>query len=235
MSNDIHLWKMPYPDDVEFIQINSVIPPIPRQVSSAYKLVYFERGAKRFRYCGGGYAASSGDLLLIPPGESHEADITEEADTLLRILQLPEAVFETLLPKNLTRQWLDNWVSPPFVSNPMVISPFRQLHQKPDAFVSEPEQQTRLLKLLEALQTPHANCDIIGAVPRQESGSIRRLKQYIDANYAEEITLAKLAQITGLNAVYLCRAFTQAVGMLPHAYQVAARIDRARAFLYATF
>lgn len=231
MSSGVQLWKTPSPEDVEFVLVNGLIAPLPRQVSSFCKLVYFEHGAKRFRYRRGGYAAASGDLLLIPPGESHEADAPEEVSAVLRILHLPESVLEPLFPENRMRPKLTDCLSLPFIADPIVILYFRQLHQRPNAFASELEQQTRLLQLLDALHKVRIGQDSALTAPRQEPQSIRRLKHYIEAHYAEEITLAQLAQITGLNAAYLCRAFTQAVGMPPHAYQIAVRIDRARVLL----
>ena len=66
MSNAVQLWNMPNADGVEFVFVQGLMAPIPCQVCSAYKLVYFERGAKQFRYRRSRNRAGTGDLLLIP-------------------------------------------------------------------------------------------------------------------------------------------------------------------------
>ena len=138
---------------------------------------------------------------------------------------------ESLLPENRIRQCWTNRISPPFIANPLAIQHFRRLHRSRVAFASDLEQQTRLLELLEALDNLPADQGDPLPSSRKEVGAIRLVKQYVDAHYLEEITLAQLAQITGLNGAYLCRAFTREVGMPPHAYQIAVRIDRSRALL----
>jgi AraC family transcriptional regulator len=59
----------------------------------------------------------------------------------------------------------------------------------------------------------------------------RKAVAYIEERLAEPISLAALAQLVGLSACYFCRAFRQSFGMPPQRYQLAQRVERAKALL----
>ena len=57
-----------------------------------------------------------------------------------------------------------------------------------------------------------------------------RIKQAIElvrCSLETDLTLSALAEIVGLDPVYLCRAFRLAVGLPPHAYRNRLRVARA--------
>jgi AraC family transcriptional regulator len=58
--------------------------------------------------------------------------------------------------------------------------------------------------------------------------------EYIDAHFAETISLQDLAQIAGLSPRHLCCAFRRSVGMAPHRYLVERRLERAKLLLGGT-
>jgi AraC family transcriptional regulator len=60
---------------------------------------------------------------------------------------------------------------------------------------------------------------------------LRRTLDYIDENLGGDLTLSNLAAAAKLNDFYFSRLFKQSMGMTPHRYVVARRIDRARQLL----
>jgi AraC family transcriptional regulator len=64
--------------------------------------------------------------------------------------------------------------------------------------------------------------------------TLARLKAYIEANLANDVTLDDLAGLAGLSRFHLCRAFRETTGFPPHAYLTRARIAAARRLLRAT-
>ena len=61
-----------------------------------------------------------------------------------------------------------------------------------------------------------------------------RLKQYIEANYNQDITLDTLAQLSHLNKYYLAHAFTRYFGCSPINYLCEVRIKASRELLAST-
>ena len=66
----------------------------------------------------------------------------------------------------------------------------------------------------------------------EETGAVRRAREYLQTYYAEDICLADLAEVAGLSPFRLCRAFAKSVGVPPHAYQVQLRVRQARRLLF---
>jgi AraC family transcriptional regulator len=73
------------------------------------------------------------------------------------------------------------------------------------------------------------------AEPRARGGLAgwqqRTVVDFIEENLAENISLAKLAQLIQLSPYHFCRAFKQSFGVPPHRYHTRRRIDRAKALL----
>lgn len=64
-----------------------------------------------------------------------------------------------------------------------------------------------------------------------EPRAVAAAKSYLHDNLSAPVTLAELAAAAGLSRFRLARAFTAAVGMPPHAYQLQIRVERARQLL----
>ena len=57
---------------------------------------------------------------------------------------------------------------------------------------------------------------------------VRRAREYLFANLADNVPLAHLAAIAGIGTFRLLRAFRKVHGVPPHRYQLAMRIERAK-------
>ena len=62
----------------------------------------------------------------------------------------------------------------------------------------------------------------------------RRVNDYIQAHLAEELTLERLAIVTGLSPSHFGRAFKQTCGQSPHQYVISCRLNRARELICNT-
>jgi len=60
---------------------------------------------------------------------------------------------------------------------------------------------------------------------------LRMVKDYIETNLVNEITLSDLAAVAGVSYAHFCRAFHTSVGMASHQYIVRRRIDMAKDLL----
>jgi AraC-like DNA-binding protein len=61
-----------------------------------------------------------------------------------------------------------------------------------------------------------------------------RAKDFVDARYAEAITVEDLAAAAGLSRAHFSRMFTRTFGESPHAYLQSRRLERAAALLRYT-
>jgi len=58
-------------------------------------------------------------------------------------------------------------------------------------------------------------------------GALRRVREHIDAHLAERVEPAALAALAGLSECHFSRAFKQSLGMPPHRYLMARRVEAA--------
>ena len=60
---------------------------------------------------------------------------------------------------------------------------------------------------------------------------LRRVVEYINDNLTEDLTLAEIACVAGMNPHYFSRAFRQSTGTPPHRYVINCRVEKAKRLL----
>ncbi len=97
----------------------------------------------------------------------------------------------------------------------------------------EPLEQAEALALvtdlLAATETKNAPLED-GSHPR-EHHAVGAARDYIHEHWCEDFTLAELGASVGLSPFYLCRLFSQQIGMPPSAYRRSVRVEAARRLL----
>jgi AraC-like DNA-binding protein len=61
--------------------------------------------------------------------------------------------------------------------------------------------------------------------------AIKKAREYLDANFTNQISLDELARIADLSKYHLCRTFYESVGVSPHVYQSHLRLNLAKKLL----
>jgi transcriptional regulator GlxA family with amidase domain len=119
--------------------------------------------------------------------------------------------------------------------DPSLSTILRQLATCSLAPVSRLQQEETLMHLCTQFLLSHALEN--RALPRtgREYPAIQRAKEYLEAHYAEEVTLQDLTNIANLSPFHLTRVFRQTVGLPPHAYQTQLRLLHARTLLAQGF
>jgi AraC family transcriptional regulator len=60
---------------------------------------------------------------------------------------------------------------------------------------------------------------------------LRIAKEYLEDDYAHEVRLASLAQLTGLSQSWFARRFKASTGIAPYTWALQLRVSRAKEFL----
>lgn len=79
--------------------------------------------------------------------------------------------------------------------------------------------------------TRFANPHVAPRPVGKERPAIRKAREYIEANFAGDVSLSRLAALVSLSPCYFARAFEREIGLPPHAYLESVRIQKAREFL----
>ena len=97
-------------------------------------------------------------------------------------------------------------------------------------------------KLLESRALPDPDCrrgpSVTVQPPLHRGGlpprALRRVRDFIDANLEDNISIQTLADIAGLSMCHFARAFKQSEGLTPHDFLVQRRVLRAQELLAGT-
>lgn len=95
----------------------------------------------------------------------------------------------------------------------------------------ELENEVLFLKIIEQLDTNHLNIPCSLKSTYSEQRVIKLLREYIEENYKDNISINQLSQISGLSPYYLIRLFSKEYGFAPHCYQNNIRIKKVKEFL----
>jgi AraC family transcriptional regulator len=71
-------------------------------------------------------------------------------------------------------------------------------------------------------------------VPRLSQRKLQRALEYIDSNLREDISLADVAATLSMSRGHFAHAFRQTIGLPPHRFVLARRIERAKSLLLET-
>lgn len=101
----------------------------------------------------------------------------------------------------------------------------------------EEDYETVCQNLLEVLLISMLRNGSLSVVPdnsRLLNRECTQIKNYLDANYSETITLDSLAALTHMNKYYLAHTFTKYVGLSPINYLLQKRIQEGKSLLEST-
>ena len=120
------------------------------------------------------------------------------------------------------------------VSNEEASDPFVQTVHP---FAPERHSDIRVLRQLSGGNLTNGS-NVTGPVAYTRGGLpprvIRRLREHIDNNIDQRISVDALAKLANLSVFYFVRAFKQSVGVTPHDYLIRRRVERTMELLSGT-
>jgi AraC-like DNA-binding protein len=230
-NHRLRVWRSDAFDGILFSRGMRMTHPYPRHWHEELHLCAYTSGSGYLGYGGNSYLVRQVDFVVTPPGEVHENWVDGESG-----ISFCGVYVDTAALGRVSRQIAGRELTIPvfrdrFVRDKLVGQRFLAMHLAAERRRSRLEQDELLLKFLHAFLS---RCSAEGAVEAPigcERSAVRRAREYIEANFNESISLAKLGELTDLSPFYLHRVFCEEIGMPPHAYQTQVRINRAKQML----
>jgi len=196
----------------------------PRHTHEQFGIGAVDRGAQKSLSGRGMVEAGPGDAITVNPGEVHDGAPIGDAGRAWRILYFdPSLIADATNDMSEGKRSVCEFAHP-VIRDPRVANRLRKLFSvvtSGDKDKTALKREELLLMLLSpVLQKRVARASIPNA--------IFEAKSLIDDDPARSITLADLAQVSGLSRFQVLRAFVRSTGLTPHAYLVQRRIDVAR-------
>jgi AraC-like DNA-binding protein len=224
-------WRPPSLGGTEFAYTSQRRYAFPRHFHEEYVIAIMLRGVERLRHTRGANLVTAGSLILLNPGEVHENGAVDDAGFAYRTLYVPKGVVErTLADADLRAGPLPGFVHAA-ASDPETFRLLRRLHLAVQAGEPVLRLQSLLALGLAQLFRRHAALPPPRRGQRPSQRRITLVQEYLDAHFAEKVSLDDLGRLAGLSPFHLVRSFREEVGMPPCRYQIQRRVLHALARL----
>lgn len=231
--SETRFWRPSGLGGAEFIFASYGRHSYPRHFHDEYLIANMVRGVERLKHARGTDLAPAGSLILLNPGQVHENWSADDDGFAYRTAYVPSQLFTQCLAD----AGLSAATSPQFshavVRDPETFAAFNDLHLAVEAGEPTLRLQTLLLICVSEVAGRHCGAPPARELPPPSVRRIGRVREYLDAHFAENVSLDDLGQVAGLSVFHLVRCFRDQVGLPPCQYQIHLRVRHALARLRA--
>lgn len=190
----------------------------------SYQILYTRSGAGMLKIGGGELPQNPGSIFLIAPGVPHEYhpqnDMWETAWVVFRGAHILELMTELGFGEWNERSGAE-------------LSGMERIFSRIMSAASDPLGGGERCSLLAYEYILEARAVLLGGVKRT-GGQADHAVEYIEGHFSEDITLERLAELTGVSLQHFCRIFRAQTGMRPMEYLARKRVSEAKRLLGST-
>ena len=226
------VWCIPEISDLVLLRAKYVTQSFSRHTHQRYAIGVIENGALGFYYRGESLVASQGNINLCIPGEAHTGYSASESGWAYRMFYVDPKLFQQVASD------VSDCYSPlPYFQSGVIqdndlAQCLRQLHIKLELQVTPLlEQESLLIWTLSQMVLRYADDSVELKSCCKEHQSVKWVREYIEAHYAEDISIEDLKSIACLSPFHLIRVFHKEVGIPPHSYLRQVRVERSKELL----
>ena len=218
--------------NVRLLRATYVRQAFARHMHEDFPIGVIERGVLEFDYRGEHVVAPAGSINLANPGEPHTGQAAVESGWTYRMLYVDVEVLRAVASEMVGKPRDIPFFQAGVLEDPDLAQRIHTLHilLEQDE-IPRIEQEAHIVDLLAQVIMRHADDRPTIQPVGREHQAVRRAREYLDAHYAENITLDDLARVAYLSPYHLTRVFTNEVGLPPHAYLTQVRIQYAKRLL----
>ena len=187
-----------------------------------------DTGAMRCDHKGTAHHVPAGGIIMLNPGEVHAPGPVSELGWSFRVFFLENALFHAQ-SMDVARQVFR--FAKPFLNAPRLAKSLLALHLKLEDQSGNLEAESGLLSVFEQLAKTHGVAQPEPQHFHKEKKLVRRCREYIDAQYCLNISLADLSAAAESSPFHLLRTFRREVGLTPHAYLIQVRVEASKRLL----
>jgi AraC-like DNA-binding protein len=117
------------------------------------------------------------------------------------------------------------------LDDPLLTGLLSQFHDSISRRRVQAECEALLLRALSRLIVAYADPRVAPKPIGRERPAVKRAREYLEANFARDVSLSELAGLVSFSPYYFARTFERETGLPPHAYLEGVRIRQARDLL----
>lgn len=223
-----HFSACPHIFGIECIHASFLTHGFPWHVHDYYAIGVIETGTQTFSCRGSKHATPTGGIFAIHPDEPHTGEPATAAGFTYRTFYPSAALLRFAATERTGRRQSEPFFPAPVIVDSALSRRLLALHRVLTGPISSVEGETRVLETFVAMIGRHADLRDATRSFGQEHAAIRRIREYIEAHYDQDVSLTRLARLVALSPYYLARVFRMEIGLPPHAYLESVRIRHAQ-------
>ena len=225
----IKCWRLSHLPEVELMQANYVQQKFAKHTHDVYAFGVIERGALKFSYQKRTWEAFPGNINLVIPGEAHDGQGTSAVGWSYRMLYIKPSFMQNIMGELIDQPDCYPFFRAGVIEDSLLAARIWQMHKLFEDRGADPfEQESLLKKCLGSFVLQYADRKIVLPKTGNETKTIKKVCDYIEEKYRENVSLAELAAVAGFSPTYLIRVFSRQMGVPPHIYLKQTRIKKAK-------
>ena len=226
-------WVYTHLDNLRFMKARFIQRSFQPHFHDYFVISIIEVGVQSFSYGHKRIVTVPGNIIVINPYELHTGEPVTEEGFYYRSLY-PTKSFVSRVTQDITTI---NGNFPLFsggiIPDRRLFRRFRQLHSLSERGEDALELEEKFCSFLISLIKQHPNNRLVIKDYSHAPQSIQMAIDYLEAHFAEKITLSDLSAVTNVSMYHLARLFKRQVGVPPHRYLECVRIRHAEQALSA--
>lgn len=218
---------------VELLQASFHNHQFSRHSHETFMLGVIEDGAQGFYHCGSNHIAPTGNIILVNADDVHTGYAETQGGWAYQGMYPSNEQLSALnseLCQNSSSGGIP-YFPQPVVQDPELANALRFCMAANDDQGSRLQRESLLYDALSQLIIRHARTRPGHNDGRNPQRQLMLVKEFLDDFADADISLEELAKLAALSPYHLSRSFKKQFGLPPHAYQVQARLRKARTLL----
>ncbi|WP_319759340.1 AraC family transcriptional regulator [Maridesulfovibrio sp.] len=220
--------------DTTLVEAYGISNRFPRHVHTSYIFILVDQGERRLNINSTALTYKAGELCILPPGIPHSCASSCEKDSLQHAYRA--ICVNTRYMQKLTAEICDRPCREPDFNPAVIYKDYdRASFDELFALINIPgtglEKQAALNSFLYHIIEEHSRGEIITQKTGPQHEALQRVKNFIDHNFQQKITLHDLAETACLSPFHLQKLFVGKYGRSPQEYLIFRRVQEARALI----
>lgn len=178
------------------------------------------------------YIIPGGAICILNPGEVHHVETIDQNKWNYRMLYPDSSVVNQIASMINCKEQVTPYFPDLVIYDKELFNMIINLHHTLEyPNISLLEKESKFIMVMEQLILKYAVYKKNIYSIKISNKHINIVKDYLDENFNQDVSLEVLAQLTDLSPYYLLRLFKKQVGITPHLYLTLRRINRAKQYL----
>lgn len=218
--------------DAEVVHAHYVEHRFARHAHEHFVIGLVEKGIQQYTYRHSRHTTPAGHMFFVNGDEPHTGEPATTEGYVYRTLCLRPDVFQQLTWDIAGKNHCPS-LHGAVIADAHFFSRLQRFHRAVAGNESTILCESFLLSAVRRLLETHVETRREIPDARKDNSVATQVREYMEAHYSEDISLADLAALTARSPFHIARTFTKVTGLPPHACLESIRISRARALLRA--